>query len=206
MEKIDFRKELKELYAPSSKEFSIVDVPAMLFVMIDGEGDPNTVKAYGDSVEALYSVSYALKFASRRELGKDYVVAPLEGLWTADDPSAFVRRAKEEWRWTMMMRQPSWISSEMVEQALVATRTKKSLPAMEHLRFETYEEGKSVQILHIGPYDQEGPTLLRLHQEYMPTHNFGFNGPHHEIYLGDPRKAAPSKLKTILRQPVKDSS
>jgi len=146
MEKIDFRKELKGLYAPSSKDFSVVDVPRMSFLMIDGEGNPNTAKSYSDAVEALYSVSYALKFASKKQLDKDHVVAPLEGLWSAADPSAFGRRAKDEWRWTMMIMQPAWITIEMVEQALAATKAKKNLPALPLLRFEEYDEGQAVQI------------------------------------------------------------
>lgn len=203
MKKIDFRQEMKELYAPSSKEFSVVDVPEMSFLMVDGEGNPNTAKAYSDAIEALYSVSYGLKFASKKELGIDYVVAPLEGLWWADDPSAFTKRAKDEWRWTMMIMQPRWITPEMVEQTLATTKAKKSLAALALLRFERYAEGKSVQIMYIGSYDEEAPTLLRLHNEYMPGHGLDFNGHHHEIYIGDPRKAEPAKLKTILRQPVK---
>lgn len=203
MEKLDFRKELKELYAPSSKNFAVVNVPRMSFLMVDGEGNPNTAKSYSDAVEALYPVPYALKFASKKQLDKDYVVAPLEGLWSATDPSAFGRRAKDEWRWTMMIMQPSWITPEMVEQALAVTAAKKNLPALPLLRLEEYEEGKAVQILHIGSYDEEAPTLNWLHQEYMPAHGYDFNGRHHEIYLGDPRRTEPSKPKTILRQPVR---
>jgi hypothetical protein len=203
VEKIDFKKELKELYAPSSKDFSVVNIPKMSFLMIDGEGNPNTAKGYSDAVEALYSVSYVLKFASKKQLSKDYGVAPLEGLWSAQDPSAFGRRAKDEWRWTMMIMQPEWITADMVSAALETAKAKKNLPALLKLRFESYDEGESVQILHIGSYDEEAPTLKRLHQEYMPEHGLTFNGQHHEIYLGDPRKTAPAKLKTILRQPVK---
>ena len=203
MEKIDFRKEFKDLYAPSGTGFSVVDVPCMSFLMVDGEGNPNTATSYGDAVEALYSVSYALKSASKRELGQDYVVAPLEGLWSATDPSAFGRRAKDEWRWTMMILQPRWIAPEMVDKAIETVQTKKGRPALPLLRFSEHEEGKAVQILHIGSYDEEAPTLNRLHQEYMPAHGYDFNGRHHEIYLGDHRKTEASKLKTILRQPVR---
>jgi hypothetical protein len=135
-------------------------------------------------------------------LRKDYVVAPLEGLWSAADPSSFVRRAKDEWRWTMLIMQPPWVTSHMVDEAIHAVLTKKNLPALSQLRFEDYDEGTSVQILHVGPYDEEGPTVERLHQEYMPAHGLDFNGPHHEIYLSDPRRSAPSKLRTILQQPV----
>ena len=203
MEKIDFRKELRELYTSSSNAFSVVDVPRMSFLMADGEGNPNTAKSYRDAVEALYSVSYTLKFVSKKRLDKDYIVMPLEGLWSAADPSAFGRRAKDEWRWTMMIMQPSWITPEMVEQARATVKGKKDLPALQLLRFEEYEEGKAVQILRTGSYDDEAPTLNRLHHEYMPRHDFDFNGRHHEIYLSDPRKTEASKLKTILRQPVK---
>lgn len=203
MEKTDFRKELKALYAPTSKGFSVVDIPRLSFLMVDGEGNPNTATSYSDAVEALYSVSYALKFASKKDLGKDYGVAPLEGLWSATDPSAFGRRAKDEWRWTMMIMQPSWITTEMVDKAIEPVQAKKNRPALPLLRFSEYEEGKAVQILHIGSYDAEAPTLHQLHHEYMPAHGYDFNGRHHEIYLGDPRKTEASKLKTILRQPVR---
>src|SRR3978361_47671 len=159
MAKVDLRAEFKELFAPSSSDFSVVDVPRMSFLMVDGEGDPNTAPAYRDAVEALYSVSYALKFASKRSLDRDYVVAPLEGLWSAADPRAFRRRAKDEWRWTMMILQPGWIAAELVAEALEATAAKKDRAALALLRFGPYDEGRAVQILHVGPYDDEGPTL-----------------------------------------------
>jgi hypothetical protein len=201
MTKLDFRKQMKELYAPSGKDFSVVDVPRMAFLMVDGNGDPNTAQSYADAVQALYSVSYAVKFASK-QAGRDYVVAPLEGLWSAADPSAFGRGAKNEWCWTMMIMQPAWITADLVEHAVTATARKK-LSALPLLRFEEYEEGTAVQILHVGAYDDEAPTLNRLHQQYMPAHGYVFNGRHHEIYLSDPRKSEPAKLRTILRQPVK---
>lgn len=203
MDKVDVRKEFKELYAPSGREFAVVDVPPMSFLMVDGDGDPNTAAAYTDAVQALYSVSYAVKFAGRRELERDHVVAPLEGLWWAADPAAFARRAKDEWRWTMMIMQPRWIPAELVSRAVAATAAKKDLPALPLVRFETYDEGRSVQILHVGSYDDEAPTLARLHREYMPAHGLDFSGPHHEIYLSDPRRTAPAKLRTVLRQPVR---
>ncbi|MDX2776491.1 GyrI-like domain-containing protein [Streptomyces caniscabiei] len=204
MEKRDLRKERKEFYAPTSKEFTIVNVPTMSFLMVDGHGNPNTAESYKHAVEALYSVAYTLKFMSKKQLGKDYVVMPLEGLWYADDPSVFTTRAKDEWSWTMMIMQPDWITDEMAREAIEASRRKgKDLPALPLLRFEPFEEGKSVQIMHIGSYDDETPTLRKMHDEFMPEHGLQFNGNHHEIYLGDPRKADPSKLKTVLRQPVK---
>jgi hypothetical protein len=200
--KTDFKTERKDLYAPSSKMFSIVDVLPMAFLMVEGMGNPNTSKAYKEAIEALYAVSYALKFASKRDLDRDYVVAPLEGLWSAVDWTAFERRAKDEWCWTMMIRQPDWISKSMAETAITTVRAKKALPALALLRNETLNEGRSVQILHIGPYDDEAPVLARLHREYLPQQRLAPSGRHHEIYLSDPRKTAPAKLKTILRQPV----
>jgi hypothetical protein len=203
VEKVDFRRELKEFYAPSSREFAVVEVPPLSFLMVDGEGDPDTAPAYREAVEALYSVSWALKFASREEVGRDHVVPPLEGLWWAEDPSVFGRRVKDEWRWTMMIMQPGWITAEMVAQARAVTAAKKDLPALPLLRFETYAEGRAVQVLHIGSYEDETPVLARLHQEYMPAHGLEFNGRHHEVYLSDPRRTAPAKLRTVLRQPCR---
>jgi hypothetical protein len=202
--KTDFKKELRELFGPPSKDFVLVTVPELNFLMIDGKGDPNTAESYAEAVEALYSVSYSLKFASKKDLENDYVVPPLEGLWWADDPAAFVARRRDEWRWTMMIMQPDWITEAMVAAALEITGRKKELPALPGLRFERLHEGLSLQTMHLGPYEAEGPTLARLHNEYMPAHGFTFNGPHHEIYLGDPRKTPPEKLKTVLRQPVKE--
>lgn len=170
--------------------------------MIDGEGDPNTATAYTEAIEALYATSYAIKFMSKREHDKDYVVAPLEGLWYADDPSIFTKKDKDSYKWTMMIMQPRWVTPEMVETAFELTSKKKALPSLPKLRFEAYSEGTCLQLLHIGSYDDEAPKLASLHNEYMPKHSLSFNGHHHEIYLGDPRKAAPEKLKTILRQPV----
>jgi len=203
MSKIDFKKELKHLYRPSSKEFVVVDVPPMKFLMIDGHGDPNTAQEYQDAVEALYAVSYKLKFTSKKELGKDYVVPPLEGLWWAEDMEAFTAaRDKSAWDWTMMIMQPEWITQGMVEEAVKQVE-KKGLPALSKLRLETYHEGLAVQILHIGSYDDEGPTIAKMHQEFMPENGYEPVGKHHEIYLSDPRKVAPEKLKTVLRQPVR---
>jgi hypothetical protein len=203
MSKIDFKKELKHLYRPSAKEFVVVDVPPMKFLMVDGHGDPNTAQEYQDAVEALYAVSYKLKFVSKKELEKDYVVPPLEGLWWAEDMEAFTAaRDKSAWDWTMMIMQPEWITHEMVEEAVKQVE-KKDLPALSKLRLETHHEGLSAQILHIGSYDDEGPTIARLHNEFMPENGYEEAGKHHEIYLSDPRKVAPDKLKTVLRQPVR---
>ncbi|MGO4637934.1 GyrI-like domain-containing protein [Mesorhizobium sp. 2RAF45] len=202
MEKIDFKKIMKAFWQPPAGVFSLVDVPKLQFVMIDGKGDPNTSEEYRHAIEWLYSVSYPLKFMSKKELGKDYGVAPLEGLWWAEDMSSFLTGDKDLWSWTMMIMQPDWIPAEMFEAALEKARAKLGQPP-ESLRLQSFHEGLAVQIMHIGPYSAEGPTILRLHEEFLPANGLVESGKHHEIYLGDPRKAAPEKLKTVIRQPVK---
>jgi hypothetical protein len=202
--KVDFKKDLKHLYQPSLKAFVVVDVPPMQFLMVDGHGDPNTAQAYQDALEALYAVAYKLKFLSKRQLEQDYVVPPLEGLWWAEDMDTFtIKRDKNAWDWTMMIMQPEWITREMFEETLRQVEKAKNPPALPKLRLEAYHEGLAVQIMHLGSYDDEGPTLDRLHHEFMPQNGFEPNGKHHEIYLSDPRRVAPDKLKTVLRQPVK---
>lgn len=204
MVKTDFKKELRHLYRPSKSEFALLEVPPMRFLMLDGRGDPNTAPAYEAAIQALFSVAYTLKFMSKNDLGNDYVVPPLEGLWWATDMQAFThKRDKSHWLWTMMIMVPDWIPNEMVVQAQAAAGEKKELPALPKMRCESYDEGLSVQIMHIGPYDEEGPVLKQMHTEFLPAHNLTFNGKHHEIYLSDPRRVAPEKLKTILRQPVR---
>ncbi len=204
MSKIDFKKELKYLYNPSGEKFEVVDVPPMQFLMMDGHGDPNTVQEYQEAVEVLYAVSYKLKFISKNDLGQDYVVPPLEGLWWAENMETFTsQRDKGQWDWTMMIRQPDWITQEMVDAAAQEVEKKKGLVALSKLRLETYHEGLSVQIMHAGSYDDEGPILAELHSKFNPANGYEEAGKHHEIYLSDPRKVAPEKLKTVLRQPVR---
>ena len=201
MSKLDFKKTLSALYTAPTDRFVSIEVPTLAFVKIDGAGDPNTSPAYKQAVEWLYAVSYALKFAAKG-LGKDYVVPPLEGLWWAEDPADFVARRKDRWRWTMMIMAPDFIDRPLFEAAVDKAR-KKLGDAPPSLRFEPLSEGQALQILHVGSYDDEGPTLARLHDEIMPAQNLTFAGHHHEIYLGDPRRTAPARLRTILRQPVK---
>ena len=202
MEKIDFRKTFKALWQPPAGRFVLVEVPRMQFLMIDGEGDPNTAPAYARAVEWLYSVSYPLKFMSKKELGRDYTVPPLEGLWWAKDLSVFIDRDKDAWSWTMMIMQPDWITPAMVSAAVDKAAAKLGA-ASGSLRLEPFEEGLSVQAMHIGSYDEEGPVIRLLHEEFIPQNGLVENGHHHEIYLSDPRKTEPAKLKTVLRQPVR---
>jgi len=205
MSKTDFKKELKHLYRPSAKEFVVVDVPPMNFLMIDGHGDPNTAPEYTDAVEALYAVAYRLKFMSKKEKGMDYVVPPMEGLWWVENMEEFTTEDKSTWDWTMMIMQPEWITQEMFEEALKQVEKKKNPPALTRLRLETYHEGLAVQIMHIGPYDAEAPTIARMHA-FIDENGYEPAGKHHEVYLGDPRRVAPEKLKTVLRQPVKKTT
>lgn len=197
--KFDPKREIAS-YTARRGRFDLVEVPPLRYAMVDGRGDPNTAPEYAAAVEALYAVSYAAKFALKRELDRDHVVGPLEGLWGADDPATFVSRDKSAWSWTMMIWQPDWLELERFEAAVAEAAAKA--PAASRVRLEALDEGLSVQTLHIGSYDDEGPTLARLHDEFMPGHGLRFNGLHHEVYLGDPRRTAPEKLRTILRQPV----
>ncbi len=203
MTKIDFKKELKHLYQPHKKEFQVVEVPDMKFFKVDGHGDPNSAPEYTEAIEALYAVSYKVKFFSKK-MGRDYVVPPLEGLWWAEDLETFTNaRDKSQWDWTMMIMTPEWITAEMVAEARAVVLKKKDLPALDKLCWEEYREGLAAQVLHLGSYDDEGPVLARLHEEWMPDNGYTFNGLHHEIYISDPRRVEPSKLKTILRQPIR---
>lgn len=207
MPKLDFKKENKELYNPSTKVVSVVDVPEMNYLMIDGEGDPNTSQEYQDSIEALFSVSYKVKFISAKENSQDYVVMPLEGLWWVENMEDFSIEDKSNWKWTAMIRQPDFITKDMLEKALGEVEKKKKLPALSRIKFESLHEGLSAQIMHTGPYSEEGPTIEKLHN-FIKEKGYEFDGTmpgekHHEIYLSDVRKTKPEKLKTIIRQPVK---
>lgn len=199
-DKYDIKKARRELYT-GGPEFRLVDVPELQYLAVDGSGAPGASE-YVAALEALYPVAYALKFFSKKTLERDFVVAPLEGLWWADDPSVFVSRDKASWSWTMLIAQPEWILREHVEKAVDAA-VRKGVASADRVRMLRLTEGRSIQVLHTGSYDDEGPTLHRLHHEFMPEHGLTFNGHHHEIYLSDARRTAPEKLKTILRQPVR---
>jgi hypothetical protein len=195
MQKLDFRVERKDLYSPG-RDFALVDVPEFHFLMVEGTGDPNTGKDYASAVEALYSLSFAVKFASKAQLGRDYVVAPLEGLW----PDSAASTPKTEWSWTMLIRQPDWLTQEQWDAAR-ATTAAKGLPALDAVRLEPFAEGAAAQVMHVGSYDDEAPTIARMHA-WIAEQGMALGGRHHEIYIGDPRRAAPDKLRTVLRQPV----
>ena len=202
MEKIDLKKELKDLYNPSAKEIAIVEVPKMNFLMIDGSGDPNTSQEYKDALEALFSLSYMLKFVIKKTRGVDYSVMPLVGLWCVNDMSKFSVEHKDSWKWTSMIMQPEQVTEDKVAKALEELKKKKKLVALSKIRFESFYEGKSAQIMYIGPFSNEGPTIQKIH-EFIRKHECTLGGRHHEIYVSDPRRVAPEKMKTILRQPMK---
>lgn len=200
--KTDFKKTLGS-YRARHGVFELVDVPELQYLMIDGQGDPNTSPLYVDSVSALYPVAYKLKFASKREQGRDYVVPPLEGLWWADDMQSFTAaRDKSRWRWTLMVMTPDWITRPMCDEAVEQVRATSAPARLDDVRLEGLTEGRCVQTLHVGSFDDEAPVLERMHDQFIPEQGLSMTGRHHEIYLSDFRRVEPSRLRTILRQPV----
>jgi hypothetical protein len=200
--KVDFKKTL-DSYQAKQGQFRILEVPPLQYLMIDGHGDPNTAPEFNDALAALYPVAYKLKFMSKSQLGRDYVVPPAEGLWWAKDMDTFtITRDKSAWDWTMMLLVPEWITPDHFEGAVEQVVAKGAPAGLTKLRLDTLNEGTCVQTLYIGSYDDEGPTLDQLHHEFIPAHGFQMAGKHHEIYFSDFRKTAPNKLRTILRQPV----
>lgn len=204
--KIDFKKSL-DGYQARVGRFRVIEVPETRYLMIDGHGDPNTSPAYPQALRALYPVAYALKFASKRDLGRDYVVPPLEGLWWADDMDAFtVARDKSRWSWTMMLMVPEWIDVAMFPSAVDAVRAKGAVDRLDEVRMEVLAEGLCVQTLHVGSFDDEADVLEEMHHGFIPRGGLTLRGTHHEIYLSDARRVSPEKLRTILRQPVARTS
>ncbi len=170
--------------------------------MIDGHGDPNTSDDYRDAIVTLFSIAYTLKFAFKLAPGGfDYGVMPLEGLWWGADRVDVVTADKSNWNWTAMIMQPDEITDEMVADAVVRAALKRPVPASDKLRLERFREGRSAQVLYVGPYSDELPTIQELHA-FIAQQGYTPSGKHHEIYLGDPRRSAPEKLRTIIRQPV----
>lgn len=199
-EKVDLKR--LDAYRAKPGELRIVDVPELQYLMLDGRGDPNG-PAFAAALVALYPVAYALKFASKRELGRDYAVMPLEGLWWADDMAAFtVARDKASWQWTLLMLVPDWLDQAAFEAAVAAVAAKRAPARLADLRLERLAEGRCVQTLHVGAFDDEGPVLDRMHHEFIPAHGLRMTGRHHEIYLSDARRVEPANRRTILRQPV----
>lgn len=200
--KTDFKKTL-DSYKASHHEFRVVDVPPLQYLMIDGHGDPNTGGEYAEAISALFPIAYKLKFASKKNLDKDYVVMPLEAQWWASNMDAFTTdRDKSQWEWTAMIMVPDWITRGMFDDAIATVAAKNRPVSLDKIRLEPLHEGVCVQTLHVGSYDDEAEILAKLHHQYLPTAGLRTTGTHHEIYLSDLRKVEPSKLRTILRQPV----
>jgi hypothetical protein len=202
--KLDFKREL-ECYRAKRDAPQVIEVPDLRYLMIDGRGDPNT-EVYLDAVSALYPVAYALRSASRKDLGRDYVVMPLEGLWWADDMDAFTTaRDKARWDWTLMIMVPDWITAGMFADAVARVAAAGRPGRIDDLRLDALSEGRCVQALHVGAYDDEAGLLRHMHEQFIPERGLEVAGTHHEIYLSDPRRADPARLRTILRQPVADA-
>ena len=200
-ERIDVTRAL-DSYRARRGRFDLIEVPERRYLMIDGHGDPNT-PVYLDAVQALYPVAYRMKFASKRGLGRDYVVPPLEGLWWADDPAAFTTaRDKSRWDWTLMILVPDWLGPEEFRAAVEEAGARRRPARLGDVRLASLAEGTCVQTLHVGPFDAEAAVLSELHDTVIPRLGLRLAGTHHEIYLSDPRRTAPERLRTILRQPV----
>ncbi len=201
-DKIDVRKTL-DSYQARRGEFRVLDVPDQRYLMIDGHGDPNTAPAFTEALQTLYPVAYTLKFASKRDLGLDYVVPPLEGLWWAADMEAFTgARDKSRWDWTVMLLVPDELEPALVTAAIEKVGMTKAPARLADLRVEVLSEGRCVQTLHVGSFDDEAAVLAQMHDEIIPGRGLRLAGRHHEIYLTDARRTAPERQRTILRQPV----
>ncbi len=201
MLKIDFKKEYKSLYHPSGKEAVLIEVPPLNYLMVDGAGNPNIAQEFQNAVEVLYGLSYALRFQLKKTETVNYTVMPLEGLWWTDHMSEFDMNDKEKWKWTLMIMQPGYVTEDLFKSTLEQVKGKKDLPALARIRFGSLDEGMSAQIMHVGPYSTEGATVEKLHS-FIKEKGWRPNGKHHEIYLSDPRRTNPEKMKTLIRQPV----
>ncbi len=201
MAKKDLPQELQPLYFPTAKEPVLVDVPAMQFVMVDGRGDPNSAKAFRDAIGALYGVAYTIKFAAKKAGIPGVLVMPLEGLFWTEGSDTFVPAVKGDWHWTLMLAEPSAVTRKLFDASVGDLRERKDPPALSQVRLERWREGKAAQILYVGPYSGEQPTIERLHA-FIRENGYRLSGKHHEIYMGNPQRSAPEKLKTVIRQPV----
>lgn len=200
MDKIDFRKRDRAFYTGKPGQWDRLDLPELTFLAIDGMGDPNG-PGYAAALAVLYPLAYAIKFAEK-DAGRDFTMPPLEALWWADDPAVFVSGDRARWRWRALLRMPETVDATALDAARAAAKAKGRDGPLDAVTRVRFAEGECLQCLHLGPYADEAPVLARLHDEVMPGLGLAFNGPHHEIYLSDPRRTRPEKLRTILRQPV----
>lgn len=202
MTKLDFRKRDKALYSGTPGQWALIDVPPMTYLSIRGGGGPDGAE-YARALECLYPLAYAIKFAAKAR-GADFVVPPLDGLWWAEDPADFVAGRRANWQFRAMLRVPDDTAAEDFAAARAKVRDKGRVgeATLNAVSMEGYHEGPCFQTLHVGPYSAEAPVLAELHDRVMPEAGMTFGKPHHEIYLSDPRRVPPERLRTILRQPV----
>jgi hypothetical protein len=200
MEKIDLKKQFKAAYKATTKP-SILKIPPMKALMIDGMGDPKTSPEFRQDIEALYGLSYTMKFTLKKEQGLDWTVMGMECLWWADDPTAFPEKRYEEWKYTILVVQPDFVTPKHLRRFAAELEEKKGSPMFRKVRLGTLREGLCAQVLHVGPYQEAPKTIVMLH-EFIEAQGKTACGKHHEIYLNDPRRVAPEKLKTIMREPV----
>jgi len=205
--KVDHTKILGNLYNQSKKEISLVEVPPLNFLTIQGSGSPNQSQAYSDAVGALYAIAYKIKFSIKNgPLKLDYKVMPLEGLWWDEDMLKFNLDERDNWLWQMMLMQPEQVTRQIFEEACEEVRRKKNPPRLDEVKFESFHEGTCAQIFHVGPYGEaEAPTIERLHA-FIHANGYELTGRHHEIYFNSPLRSAPEKLKTIIRQPMRKAA
>lgn len=201
MDKLDLRKTHKDIYA-ARREPSLVEVPALMTLAIEGEGDPDSSPRFAEATSALYSVAYTLKFAMKKGGGQDWAVMPLEGDWYCDDMASFSMDRKEDWKWVLYIVQPDFVTADDLGKAVKASAAKEANPALGGLSLVTLPAHRAAQVLHVGPYEAEPPTIASLHA-FIRAQGFSLTGRHREVYLGDPRRTAPEKLKTIIRQPLR---
>lgn len=202
MASIDLTKTYRESYTAKDTP-AVVEIPERPFLMIDGEGDPNTSVAYREALETLYPLAYGLRAEIKKQTGDGYKVMPLEGLWWVPDMSTFTIDDKSDWLWTAMICVPDLATAAMADEVIPTVTANKKLLAGDKASLESFGDGRSAQILHVGPYAGEAPTIEILHR-FIADNGWRRIGKHHEIYLSDPRRSAPAKLRTIIRQPIGD--
>ncbi|NKQ55889.1 hypothetical protein HFP15_23720 [Amycolatopsis sp. K13G38] len=194
----------EQLYKVRKGAVDIVNVPELGFVVVAGSGAPEGAE-FAAAIQALYAVSYGAHFLLKKQVGQAPHVMPLEALWWVDDMSegqaSFLNTDRGLWHWQAMIMQPDPIEAGIVATAIAQAREKKASPALDQLVYQRWSEGRCAQLLHIGPYAEEAASIARLH-EAIADAGYRVRGHHHEIYLGDPRRSAPDKLRTILRHPI----
>jgi hypothetical protein len=198
--KLDLKRAMRRLYYPPVGQPVLVDVPEMAYLAVDGRGAP-TQAPFDQAVEALFWVAFAVKFAVKRvDPQEDFTVMPLEARFWTPRGHGFPPASPEAWRWTAMIVQPSAVTEELARKT-IADAARRRLPAARRMRIERFREGLAAQVMHLGPYDEEEPAIEKLHA-FIAEHDYPIRGRHHEIYLSDPKRCAPERLKTVIRQPV----